>query len=73
MMGFAWGMSGVSVPFTGLLADRIGIERTMMAIACVPLMAAALAWPLPAGRRLRAPARASENVVPEVAGTDVAE
>jgi FSR family fosmidomycin resistance protein-like MFS transporter len=73
MMGFAWGMSGVSVPFTGLLADRIGIERTMMAIACVPLAAACLAWPLPGGRRTHSPARASESTVPEITGTDVAQ
>jgi MFS transporter, FSR family, fosmidomycin resistance protein len=73
MMGFAWGMSGVSVPFTGMLGDRIGIEQTMMVMACVPLMAAALAWPLPAGKRTHTPARASEAVLPEVTGTDVAE
>jgi FSR family fosmidomycin resistance protein-like MFS transporter len=73
MMGFAWGMSGVSVPFTGLLADRIGIEPTMMAMACVPLGAACLAWPLPGGRRTHTPARASESLVPEITGTDVAE
>ena len=29
MMGFAWGMGGFSVPFVGMLADRIGIERTL--------------------------------------------
>ena len=73
MMGFAWGMSGLSVPFTGMLGDRIGIERTMMVMSCVPLLAAALAWPLPGGKRTHTPARASESVVPEVAGTDVAE
>ena len=55
MMGFAWGMSGLSVPFTGMLGDRIGIERTMMAMACVPLFAAALAWPLPGGKRTHTP------------------
>jgi len=73
MMGFAWGMSGLSVPFTGLLADRIGIERTMTVMACVPLLAAALAWPLPGGKGTHSPARASETVLPEIAGTDVAE
>jgi FSR family fosmidomycin resistance protein-like MFS transporter len=73
MMGFAWGMSGLSVPFTGMLGDRIGIEHTMMVMACVPLLAAALAWPLPGGKRVHTPARGSESVVPEVTGTDVAE
>lgn len=73
MMGFAWGMGGLSVPFTGMLGDRIGIERTLMVMSCVPLLAAALALPLPARPRMFVPARASEGVVPEVAGTDVAE
>lgn len=73
MMGFAWGMSGVSVPFTGMLADRIGIERTMMVMACVPVLAAVLAWPLPGGKRGHTPPRGSESLVPEVTGTDVAE
>jgi FSR family fosmidomycin resistance protein-like MFS transporter len=73
MMGFAWGMSGLSVPFTGMLADRIGIERTMMMMACAPVLAAALAWPLPKGKRAHPAARAAQSVLPEVAGTDVAE
>ena len=51
MMGFAWGMGGLTVPFVGMLADRIGIERTLMVMSAVPLLAAALAWPLPAGTR----------------------
>ena len=49
MMGFAWGMGGFVAPFVGLLADRIGIERTLVMIAFLPLAAAALALPLPAG------------------------
>jgi MFS transporter, FSR family, fosmidomycin resistance protein len=49
MMGFAWGTGGLSVPFVGLLADRIGIESTLMVMSAVPLVAATLAWPLPAG------------------------
>ena len=59
MMGFAWGMGGLIVPFVGMLADRIGIERTLMVMSAVPLVAAALAWPLPAGdaRDSRATAR----------------
>ena len=73
MMGFAWGMSGLSVPFTGMLADRIGIERTMMAMAVVPLVAAALAWPLPGRKRAQSPSRASETAVAEIRGTDVAD
>jgi FSR family fosmidomycin resistance protein-like MFS transporter len=72
MMGFAWGMGGFSVPFVGMLADRIGIERALVTMSFMPLLAAALALPLPSGNRVSAPARASE-LVPETAGTDVAD
>jgi FSR family fosmidomycin resistance protein-like MFS transporter len=48
MMGFAWGTGGLSVPLVGMLADRIGIERTLMMLGLVPLFAAATALPLPA-------------------------
>ena len=47
MMGFAWGSGGLSVPFVGMVADRIGIEATLRGLALVPLAAAALALPLP--------------------------
>jgi FSR family fosmidomycin resistance protein-like MFS transporter len=73
MMGFAWGMSGLSVPFTGMLADRIGIERTMMVMALVPVVAAALALPLPRGKHTHTRRLALETAIPEVTGTDVAE
>jgi MFS transporter, FSR family, fosmidomycin resistance protein len=48
MMGFGWGTAGMSVPFVGMLADRIGIERALMVMSFMPLLAAALALPLPA-------------------------
>jgi FSR family fosmidomycin resistance protein-like MFS transporter len=51
MMGFAWGTGGLSAPFVGMLADRIGIEGTLASMAWTPLVAAALALPLPAGRQ----------------------
>jgi FSR family fosmidomycin resistance protein-like MFS transporter len=51
MMGFAWGMGGLIVPFVGMLADRIGIERTLMVMSVMPILAALLAWPLPSGTR----------------------
>lgn len=54
MMGFAWGSGGLSVPFVGMVADRIGIEATLRWLSLVPLAAAALALPLPE----RPPARA---------------
>ena len=47
MMGFGWGTAGISVPFVGMLADRIGIEQALMAMSVMPLLAAALALPLP--------------------------
>ncbi len=47
MMGFAWGTGGLTVPLVGMLADRIGIERTLTILGCVPLLAAATASPLP--------------------------
>jgi FSR family fosmidomycin resistance protein-like MFS transporter len=48
MMGFAWGTGGLSVPFVGMLADRIGIEPTLAWLSLVPLLAAACTIPLPA-------------------------
>jgi FSR family fosmidomycin resistance protein-like MFS transporter len=50
MMGFAWGVGGLVVPFVGMLADNIGIAHTLMVISAVPLVAAALALPLPSAR-----------------------
>ena len=55
MMGFAWGSGGLSVPFVGMVADRIGIEATLRGLALVPLAAAALAMPLPARAPVRLP------------------
>jgi hypothetical protein len=72
MMGFAWGTGGLSVPFVGMLADRIGIERALVTMAFMPLAAAMLALPLPAGKRAVGAPRVAE-LVPEPTGTDVAE
>lgn len=73
MMGFAWGMAGLSVPAVGMLADRIGIERALVYMAVVPLVAAALAWPLPDVRYAGKPLRAAGIGAAESTGTDVAE
>jgi hypothetical protein len=54
MMGFAWGMGGFSVPVVGAIADRYGIERTLVGLAFIPLAAAAVSMLLPE----RAPATA---------------
>jgi FSR family fosmidomycin resistance protein-like MFS transporter len=72
MMGFAWGTGGLTVPFVGMLADRIGIESTLMVMSALPLAAASLALPLPAGKQVHSVIRASESSTPETAGTDVA-
>jgi FSR family fosmidomycin resistance protein-like MFS transporter len=52
MMGFAWGVGGLTVPFVGMLADNIGIPHTLMVMSAVPLVAAALALPLPSAHRV---------------------
>ncbi len=49
MMGFAWGTGGLTVPFVGMVADRIGIEATLRGLSLIPIAAAALAIPLPQG------------------------
>jgi len=65
MMGFAWGMGGLSVPIVGLVADRVGIEPTLRGLALVPLAAAACALPLPGRARVAAPSRPADVGVPE--------
>ena len=71
MMGFAWGVGGLAAPLVGMIADAIGIERTLTLMSFTPLVAAALALPLPA-RTAHATARASDVATVESAGTDVA-
>jgi FSR family fosmidomycin resistance protein-like MFS transporter len=73
MMGFAWGVGGLAVPLVGMAADRIGIERTLIAMSFTPLVAAALALPLPASRTPHVTARASDVATVESTGTDVAQ
>jgi hypothetical protein len=46
-------MGGVTVPFVGMLADRIGIQRMLETMAYLPLLAAALSFPLPKRAHLR--------------------
>jgi FSR family fosmidomycin resistance protein-like MFS transporter len=72
MMGFAWGTGGLSAPFVGMVADRMGIEHTLTAMAFVPLLAAVLAIPLPSGKGTHTVARASEVTHAESAGPGVA-
>jgi FSR family fosmidomycin resistance protein-like MFS transporter len=73
MMGFAWGTGGLSVPLVGMLADRIGIEDALIAMAFLPLVSAMFAVPLPGGRLGQTPALPSSVGQAETAGEDVAQ
>jgi MFS transporter, FSR family, fosmidomycin resistance protein len=65
MMGFAWGTGGLSVPFVGMIADRIGIEHTLVGVSLIPLAAAACALPLPARVSAPAPPQPADMIIPE--------
>jgi FSR family fosmidomycin resistance protein-like MFS transporter len=65
MMGFAWGTGGLSVPIVGMIADRIGIERTLVGVSGIPMLAAACALLLPARVPSHTPAQPSGVIVPE--------
>jgi MFS transporter, FSR family, fosmidomycin resistance protein len=65
MMGFAWGTGGLSVPLVGMIADRVGIEHTLVGLSLVPLLAAACALPLPSRPKLPATARPADVIVPD--------
>jgi FSR family fosmidomycin resistance protein-like MFS transporter len=65
MMGFAWGTGGFSVPLVGYVADRIGIEHTLMGLSLIPLVAAACVIPLPSGRRLPSGTPPASVILPE--------
>jgi FSR family fosmidomycin resistance protein-like MFS transporter len=65
MMGFAWGMGGLTVPLVGFIADRVGIEHTLVGLAFLPLAAAACAIPLPARAVPATAAGPADVIVPE--------
>ena len=65
MMGFGWGTGGLSVPFVGMIADRVGIEATLVGVSLIPLLGAACALPLPARVHVATPAQPAEVIVPE--------
>lgn len=65
MMGFAWGTGGLSVPLVGIIADRVGIEHTLVGLSFVPLLAAAFALPLPERAKPPAPPRPADVIVPD--------
>jgi FSR family fosmidomycin resistance protein-like MFS transporter len=66
MMGFGWGSAGISVPFVGMLADRIGVERTLSLMALAPLAGAVCTWPLPKRATPHVPARPAETGITEL-------
>jgi FSR family fosmidomycin resistance protein-like MFS transporter len=65
MMGFAWGTGGLSVPFMGMIADRVGIEHTLIGVSVIPLLAAACALPLPPHARTSTVSQPSDVIVPD--------
>jgi FSR family fosmidomycin resistance protein-like MFS transporter len=65
MMGFAWGTGGLSVPFIGMIADRVGIEPTLVGVSVIPLFAAVCAMGLPARADMPTPPQPAEVIVPE--------
>jgi FSR family fosmidomycin resistance protein-like MFS transporter len=73
MMGFAWGLGGLIMPLVGMLADRIGIDYTLMTMSAVPLVAACLARPLPSDARVAAVRQSSGISTIENTSADVAE
>jgi FSR family fosmidomycin resistance protein-like MFS transporter len=73
MMGFAWGMGGISVPFVGMLADHVGIDRSLTMMSFVPLVAALLALPLPSGKQGLGAGRAAGMAAVEGTPVDIAD
>ena len=43
LMGFAWGIGGVTLPIVGKIADIYGLERALLAVAWMPLIGILLA------------------------------
>ena len=66
MMGFAWGTGGLSVPIVGMIADRVGIEHTLVGVSVMPLLAALCALPLPARAAAETPLQPAEVIVPDI-------
>src|SRR4051812_5729179 len=66
MMGFAWGTGGLSVPIVGMIADRVGIEPTLVGVSVMPLLAALCALPLPPRAAVDTPPQPAEVIVPEI-------
>jgi MFS transporter, FSR family, fosmidomycin resistance protein len=65
MMGFAWGTGGLSVPIVGMMADRVGIEHTLVGLSLLPLLAAACSLPLPSRPKPPTISRPADVIVPD--------
>jgi FSR family fosmidomycin resistance protein-like MFS transporter len=65
-MGFSWGIAGLGVMICGGVAERVGVESTMIMLSLLPILAGLLALMLPRdpGRR-RASAPPVNAPVPE--------
>jgi hypothetical protein len=48
-----------------MIADRIGIEHTLVGVSVIPILAAACALPLPARAGMTSPVQPAEVMVPE--------
>jgi len=60
IMGFAWGMAGLGVFGTGVLADLFGIERAIAFLLWLPATALALVFFLPGKKFFPKPAKTLE-------------
>jgi FSR family fosmidomycin resistance protein-like MFS transporter len=47
MMGFGWGSGALLAPAVGFLGDSAGLGFALLVTSVIPLLAAAVAWPLP--------------------------
>ena len=48
-----------------MIADRVGIEHTLVGVSVIPLLAAACALPLPAHARTTTASQPADVIVPE--------
>ena len=65
MMGFGWGTGGLSVPFVGMIADRVGIEPTLSACPSSRCSRPLCAFWLPARVHVVPSPQPAEVMVPE--------
>ncbi len=50
MMGFAWGMGGMTVPLIGKIADTVGLGKALMVVTLLPLLGFLISMFLPRER-----------------------